>query len=158
VVAAAVAHLQLVILRVQAETVGQVVEQQETMRKMQAQLLDRELRVKVLTVDRLGYWVRGRAVVAVVQRVLVQRQLTTCPLRVKAEAEHSIRLLALQFAMQPVAVQEHALLIRLVLRVIAAVPLHRMVVLVRLVQSPPLHQLQILALVAEALVGQMILI
>jgi hypothetical protein len=101
---------------------------------------------------------RGRAVAAVVQQVLVQRQKTICPLREKAEAEHSIRFLALQFAMQPVEVQEQEMDIRLEQRVIAVVPLHQMVVPERLVQARPLHQLQILVLVVEALVGQQALI
>jgi hypothetical protein len=102
--------------------------------------------------------VRGRAAAAVDQQVSVQLQLTTQLLPEKVEAELSIRFLALQFATQPVVVQEQKLAIRLVLRVIAAAPLHRMVVPEHLVQSRPLHQLRILALVVEARVGQTLLI
>jgi hypothetical protein len=50
-VAVVVAPLQLVILRVQAKLVVQVVEQLETMQAMQVRLLDWELRAKVSTVD-----------------------------------------------------------------------------------------------------------
>jgi hypothetical protein len=86
--AVVVAQLRLVILRVQAKPVVQVVEQRETMEAMQVRPLDWELRDKALTVDLLPHWVRGRVVAVVVQPVLVQRQLTMCPRRVKAEAEH----------------------------------------------------------------------
>jgi hypothetical protein len=51
VVAAAVAPLLLVMLRVQAKLVVQVVEPLETLRVMQVRPLDWELRVKVLMVD-----------------------------------------------------------------------------------------------------------
>jgi hypothetical protein len=60
--------------------------------------------------------------------------------------------------MQLVVVQELKLAIQLVLRVIAVAPLHPMVAQVQPVQLLPQHQLQILALVAEALVGQQALI
>jgi hypothetical protein len=46
-----VAPLQLVMLRVQAKLVVQVVEPLETMQVMQVRLLERELLAKVLTVD-----------------------------------------------------------------------------------------------------------
>jgi hypothetical protein len=97
-------------------------------------------------------------VVVVAQPVWEQHRSTTRPLLEKAEAEHSIRFLELQFATQPVVVQELKLAIRLVLQVIAAAPLHRMVAPEQLVQSRPLHQLRILALVVEARVGQTVLI
>jgi hypothetical protein len=97
-------------------------------------------------------------VVVVDQQVSVQLQLATRLPPEKAEAEHSIRFLELQFATQPVVVQEHNLAIRLVQRVIAAAPLHRMVVPEQLVHSRPLHQLRILVLVVEARVGQQVLI
>jgi hypothetical protein len=60
--------------------------------------------------------------------------------------------------MQLVVAQELKLAIQLVLRVIAVAPLHPMVAQVQLVQLLPQHQLQILVLVAEALVGQQALI
>jgi hypothetical protein len=101
---------------------------------------------------------RGRVVAVVDLQVSVQLQLTTQPLLEKAEAEHSIQFLALQFAMQPVVAQEHKLATRLVQRVIAAVLLHRMVVPERLAQARPLRQLQELALVAEVRVGQQVMI
>jgi hypothetical protein len=158
VVAVAVVPSQLVIPRVQEKLVVRVVEPLETMEVMEVPLLDWELRVKVLTAAYLPYWLRGRAVVVVDQQVSVQLQLTTRPPPEKVEAEHSIRFLELLFAMQPVVVQEHRLAMWLVQRVIAAAPLHRMVVPEHLVQSHPLHQLRILALVAEAQVGQQVLI
>jgi hypothetical protein len=153
-----VAPSQLVILRVQEKLVVQVVEPLETMQVMEVPLLDWELRVKVLTADYLPYWLRGRAAAVVDQQVSVQRQLTTRRPPEKAEAEHSIRFLELQFATQPVAVQERKLATRLVQRVIVAALLHRMVVPERLAQARPLRQLQELALVAEVRVGQQVLI
>jgi hypothetical protein len=77
------------------------------MEAMQVRPLDWELRDKALTVDLLPHWVRGRVVAVVVQPVLVQRQLTMCPLRVKAEAEHLIRFLELLFVMQLAVAQEY---------------------------------------------------
>jgi hypothetical protein len=92
------------------------------------------------------------------QQVSAQRQLTTRRPPEKAEAEHSIQFLALQFATQPVAVQEHKLATRLVQRVIVAALLHQMVAPEPLAQARPLRQLQELALVAEVRVGQQVLI
>jgi hypothetical protein len=157
-VAVAVVPSQLVIPRVQEKLVVRVVEPLETMEVMEVPLLDWELRVKVLTAAYLPYWSRGRAVVVVDQQVSVQLQLTTRPPPEKVEEEHSIRFLELLFAMQPVVVQEHKLDMWLVQRVIAAAPLHRMVVPERLVQARPLRQLQELELVVEARVGQQALI
>jgi hypothetical protein len=156
--AAVVALLQLAILRGQVKMAVQVVEQLETLEELAVRLLDWELRVKDLTVDYLPSWLHGQAAVAVDLQVSVQLQLTTRRPPEKAEVEHSIRFLALQFAMQPVEVREHSLVMRLVQRVIAAALLHQMVVPERLVQARRLHQLQILVLVVEALVGQQALI
>jgi hypothetical protein len=97
---------------------------------------------------------RGQVAVAVDQQVSVQLQLTTRRPPEKAEAEHSIQFLALQFAMQPVAVQERKMATRLVQQVIVVALLHQMVVREPLAQARPLRQLQELALVAEARVGQ----